>query len=61
MGYVQLPYVYCVTKYNPADRDEYGHYTGTEGTGSDHGEIEAAYLQAVLACAVDRPVRLPGP
>lgn len=48
---VQLPYVYRVTKYDPADRDELGHYTGTEDTVSDHGEIEAAYLQAVRAFA----------
>lgn len=50
---VQLPYMYRVTKYDPADRDEHGHYTGTEDTVSDHGEIEAAYLQAVLAFAVE--------
>ncbi|MFE5815939.1 RNA-binding protein [Streptomyces sp. NPDC056479] len=50
---MQLPYVYRVTKYDPADRDEHGHYTGTEDTVSDHGTIEAAYLQAVLAFAVE--------
>ncbi|MER5536705.1 hypothetical protein [Streptomyces mirabilis] len=50
---MQLPYMYRVTKYDPADRDEHGHYTGTEDTVSDHGEIEAAYLQAVLAFAVE--------
>jgi small subunit ribosomal protein S1 len=32
------------------------HYTGTEDTASDHGEIEAAYLQAVLAFAVEAGV-----
>jgi small subunit ribosomal protein S1 len=52
-GDVQLPYVYRVTKYDPADRDVHGHFTGTEDTVSDHGEIEAAYLQAVLAFAVE--------
>jgi len=52
-GDVQLPYVYRVTKYDPADRDEHGHYAGTEGTVSDHGGIEAAYLQAVAAFAGD--------
>ncbi|MFF2518128.1 RNA-binding protein [Streptomyces sp. NPDC058086] len=50
---MQLPYVYCVTKYDPADRDEHGHYTGTEDTISDHGEIEAAYLQTIDAFAVE--------
>ncbi|WP_435127436.1 S1 RNA-binding domain-containing protein [Actinacidiphila sp. bgisy144] len=42
-----------MTKYNPADRDQYGHYTGTEPATSDHGPIEAAYLQAVAAFAED--------
>jgi small subunit ribosomal protein S1 len=50
---VQLPYVYRVTKYDPADRDDHGHYTGTEDTVSDHGEIEAACLQAVEAFAAE--------
>ncbi|MEU1407790.1 RNA-binding protein [Streptomyces sp. NPDC005728] len=50
---MQLPYVYRVTKYDPADRDDHGHYTGTEDTVSDHGEIEAASLQAVEAFAVE--------
>ncbi|MDT0468503.1 S1 RNA-binding domain-containing protein [Streptomyces gibsoniae] len=44
---MQLPYVYRVTKYDPAERDEHGHYTGTQDTVSDHGEIETAYLHAV--------------
>ncbi|MFI5752876.1 hypothetical protein ACIBBE_45255 [Streptomyces sp. NPDC051644] len=44
---MQLPYVYRVTKYDPADRDEHGYYTGSEETVSDHGEVEASYLQAV--------------
>ncbi|WP_089106716.1 hypothetical protein [Streptomyces hyaluromycini] len=48
-----LPYVYRVTKYVPADRDEHGHYTGAEDTVSDHGEIEAACLRAVEAFAVE--------
>lgn len=43
-GNVQLPYVYRVTKYDPADRDAHGHYTGSEDTVSDHGEVEASYL-----------------
>ncbi|WP_328419552.1 S1 RNA-binding domain-containing protein [Streptomyces sp. NBC_00443] len=49
----QLPYVYRVTKYDPSDRDEHGHYIGSEDTVSDHGEVEAAYLQAVAAFAKD--------
>ncbi len=48
-----LPYVYRVTKYNPADRDKHGHYNGPEDTVSDHGKVEAAYLQAVAAFAGD--------
>ncbi|MET9388611.1 hypothetical protein ABZY09_48640 [Streptomyces sp. NPDC002928] len=51
-----LPYVYRVTKYNPADRDEHGYYTGSEDTVSDHGEVEASYLQAVAAFAGDTDV-----
>ncbi|MCX4903442.1 RNA-binding protein [Streptomyces sp. NBC_00878] len=53
---MQLPYVYRVTKYDPVDRDERGHYTGTEDTVSDHGEVEAAYLRAVEAFAVEAGV-----
>ncbi|MBY8864168.1 S1 RNA-binding domain-containing protein [Streptomyces sp. RCPT1-4] len=55
-GTVQLPYVYRVTKYDPADRDEHGYYTGSEDTVSDHGEVEASYLQAVAAFAEDTGV-----
>ncbi|MGW7262238.1 hypothetical protein [Streptomyces sp. NPDC054842] len=51
-----MPHVYRVTKCNPADRDEYGHYTGTEPAISDHGPVEAAYLQAVAAFAEDTGV-----
>ncbi|MEU8848011.1 S1 RNA-binding domain-containing protein [Streptomyces sp. NPDC048564] len=40
-----------MTKFDPADRDEHGHYIGTEDTASDHGEVEAACLQAVAAFA----------
>ncbi|TRO56284.1 RNA-binding protein [Streptomyces sp. IB201691-2A2] len=47
-----LAYVYRVTKYDPADRDERGYYTGPEDTDSDHGEVEASYLQAVSAFAI---------
>ncbi|MET9972063.1 hypothetical protein ABZZ80_40795 [Streptomyces sp. NPDC006356] len=53
---MQLPYVYRVTKYDPADRDEHGHYTGSEDTVSEHGEVEASYLQAVAAFAGDSGV-----
>ncbi|MFD8420797.1 RNA-binding protein [Streptomyces sp. NPDC059466] len=58
-------FVHRITKYDPADRDEYGHYTGAEGTLSDHGPVEAAYLAAVAAFAdasgIDRlEIREPG-
>ncbi|MGV9453763.1 S1 RNA-binding domain-containing protein [Streptomyces sp. NPDC003635] len=45
------PFVYQVTKYDPADRDEHGYYTGGEEPTSDHGAVESAYLQAVAAFA----------
>lgn len=48
-----LPYVYRVTKYDPAHRDEHGHYTGPEDTDSDRGQVEDAYLEAVRAFAAD--------
>ncbi|MFD9095868.1 S1 RNA-binding domain-containing protein [Streptomyces collinus] len=51
-----LPYVYEVTKYNPADRDEHGHYTGSEPVDSDHGPVEGAYLEAVAAFAEESGV-----
>ncbi|WP_330300338.1 S1 RNA-binding domain-containing protein [Streptomyces sp. NBC_00503] len=51
-----LPYVYRVTKYDPADRDDHGHYAGTEPAISDHGPVEAAYLRAVAAFAEDTGV-----
>ncbi|MFJ5725263.1 hypothetical protein [Streptomyces sp. NPDC093149] len=51
-----LPYVYRVTKYDPADRDQHGHYAGTEPATSDHGPVEAAYLHAVAAFAGDTGV-----
>jgi small subunit ribosomal protein S1 len=49
-------YVHRVTKYDPADRDEHGHYVGQEDTLSDHGEVEAAYLRAVAAFATETGV-----
>ncbi len=52
------PYVYRVSKYDPTDRDVHGHYTGAEGTISDHGEVEAACLQAVQAFAADSGIGL---
>jgi small subunit ribosomal protein S1 len=52
-----LPYVYRVTKYDPADRDRRGRYVGAEDSVSDHGPVEAAYLQAVAAFALDTGVR----
>lgn len=48
-----LPHIYRVTKYDPADRDESGHYVGAENTDSDRGPVEAAYLRAVAAFAAD--------
>lgn len=44
-------FVYRITKYDPADRDARGHYTGAEDTVSDHGPVEAAYLAAIAAFA----------
>ncbi|GHH45481.1 small subunit ribosomal protein S1 [Streptomyces umbrinus] len=46
-------YVYRLTKYDPADRDEYGNYIGAAEATSDHGPIEEAYLQAVAAFTED--------
>ncbi|MBP5872007.1 RNA-binding protein [Streptomyces sp. LBUM 1486] len=46
-----LPFVYRITKYDPADRDTSGSYVGTVEAVSDHGAVESAYLQAVAACA----------
>ncbi|PWI08105.1 RNA-binding protein [Streptomyces sp. NWU339] len=51
-----LPYVYRVTKYDPADRDQHGHYAGTEPAISDHGPVEATYLRAVAAFAEETGV-----
>ncbi|WP_246212303.1 S1 RNA-binding domain-containing protein [Streptomyces abyssomicinicus] len=51
-----LPYVHRVTKYDPADRDQHGHYTGTEPATSDHGPVEAAYLEAIAAFAQETGV-----
>ncbi|MGW3660019.1 S1 RNA-binding domain-containing protein [Streptomyces sp. NPDC005151] len=47
------PFVYRITKYDPADRDEHGSYIGTEDSTSDHGAIESAYLQAIAVFAED--------
>lgn len=44
-------FVYQITKYNPADRDERGCYIGAEEAVSDHGPVEAAYLSAIAAFA----------
>ncbi|MBT2370344.1 RNA-binding protein [Streptomyces sp. ISL-10] len=46
-------FAHQITKYNPADRDERGHYIGAEDTVSDHGPVEAAYLEAIAAFAQD--------
>ncbi|MFF2077880.1 S1 RNA-binding domain-containing protein [Kitasatospora sp. NPDC058162] len=50
-------HVYRITKYDPADRDERGCYTGAEEAVSDHGPVEAAYLEAVAAFAEESGVR----
>ncbi|UQW99297.1 RNA-binding protein [Streptomyces sp. RerS4] len=44
-------FVHRITKYDPADRDELGRYTGAEDTVSDHGPVEGAYLAAIAAFA----------
>jgi hypothetical protein len=53
---VVLRYAWRVTKYDPADRDEHGRYTGPETVYSDHGPVEQAYLDAVAAFAEDAGV-----
>ncbi|MFD8086783.1 RNA-binding protein [Kitasatospora sp. NPDC059722] len=50
-------HVHRITKYDPADRNEWGHYTGTLDSASDHGPVEAAYLAAVAAFAEADGVR----
>ncbi|MFD8981215.1 RNA-binding protein [Streptomyces sp. NPDC059564] len=50
-------FVHRITKYDPADRDEHGHYTGSEDETSDHGPVEAAYLRAVAAFAEATGIR----
>ncbi|MEU8437831.1 RNA-binding protein [Streptomyces sp. NPDC029216] len=50
------PFVHRITKYDPADRDRHGHYTGTEDTVSDHGPVESAYLEAIAAFAEESGV-----
>ncbi|MFE5241531.1 MULTISPECIES: RNA-binding protein [unclassified Streptomyces] len=49
-------FAYRITKYDPADRDEHGGYNGAEDSVSDHGAVEAAYLEAVAAFARDSGV-----
>ncbi|MET3984354.1 RNA-binding protein [Streptomyces sp. PvR034] len=49
-------FTHRITKYDPADRDEHGRYTGDEEAVSDHGPVEAAYLAAVAAFARDAGV-----
>ncbi|GAA2377439.1 RNA-binding protein [Streptomyces carpaticus] len=44
-------FVHRITKYDPADRDEHGSYRGAEEAVSDHGPVEAAYLEAISAFA----------
>lgn len=47
------PFIYRITKYDPADREEHGSYIGTEDSTSDDGSVEAAYVQAIAAFAED--------
>ena len=49
-------FTYQITKYDPADRDEHGAYIGGEDVLSDHGKVEAAYLEAITAFAADAGV-----
>lgn len=51
-----LPHVYQVTKYDPADRDDDGHYVGLREPVSDHGVTEADYLATVAAFAAESGV-----
>ncbi len=51
-----LPFTYRVTKYDPVDRDADGAYTGAEDSVSDHGPVEAAYLDAFTTFAEDAGV-----
>lgn len=44
-------FVHRITKYDPADRDEHGTYQGAQEAVSDHGPVEAAYLEAISAFA----------
>lgn len=44
-------FVHRITKYDPDDRDEDGSYRGAEEAVSDHGPVEAAYLEAISAFA----------
>ncbi|MFE3555023.1 S1 RNA-binding domain-containing protein [Streptomyces sp. NPDC059193] len=52
------PFVYRITEYEPEDRDRdrHGSHTAAEDTTSDHGPVEAAYLQAIAAFAEDTGV-----
>jgi small subunit ribosomal protein S1 len=53
---MSLPHVFRITKYDPADRNEWGRYHGSEDVTSDHGVVEAAYLAAMAAFAEDTGV-----
>lgn len=52
-----LPFVYRVTKYDPADRDSNGAYHGKLDHLSDKGPIEDAYVGTVRAFAEECGVR----
>ncbi|MGW5275672.1 S1 RNA-binding domain-containing protein [Streptomyces sp. NPDC004044] len=53
----EYSFCYRITKYDPADRDTYGRYTGAEDSVSDHGPVESAYLEAVSAFAEEARIR----
>jgi hypothetical protein len=48
-----LPHVYRIAKYDPADRDEHGHYVGPLAPVSDHGVTEEGYVATVAAFAAE--------
>jgi hypothetical protein len=54
-----LPYIYRVTKYDPADRDERVQYVGAEDISSDHARVEASHLAVVAAFAEDSTLGTP--
>lgn len=56
MPLFQEQVIYRITKYDPADRDDWGTYRRSEDVSSGYGPVEAAYLAAVTAFAEDTSV-----